>query len=114
MARQRTKEDLAKLVGSNIKRLRQSKGLSQEELAEMLFLSKNYISLLETGAKFPSAETLVKLSAALDVDCCVFFTDGSLIAKEVGRQVTMIIQSSVKEELDKILDPKDKQGNISR
>ena len=39
--------DMRKLVGRNVKRIRQDRGLTQEELAERSGFSQQYISGLE-------------------------------------------------------------------
>ena len=47
--------------------LRQKKGLSQEELAEKLFVTRQAVSRWETGETTPNPETLKQLSALFDV-----------------------------------------------
>ena len=42
--------DMRKLVGRNVKRIRQEKGLTQEQLADLSGFSQQYISGLEQGA----------------------------------------------------------------
>jgi len=59
--------NIKKLVGKRIKELRKRKKLTQEQLAEMLDLSQNAMSYIETGENFLSAETLQKLLTALDI-----------------------------------------------
>lgn len=56
-----------KLLGKRIKEARNKKGLTQENLAELINVSSFYISRLESGGKSPSVETLIKLSNTLDV-----------------------------------------------
>lgn len=50
-----------------IKYLRKTKGLSQEELANELKISRQAISRWETGENMPDAEMLVQLSLIFDV-----------------------------------------------
>lgn len=47
--------------------LRTGKGLSQEELAEKLFVSRQAVSRWETGETIPNTETLKLLSGIFDV-----------------------------------------------
>ena len=61
------KEELKKLTGLRIKELRKKKGLTQEQLAEMTNIGERNLSKIECGQNFVSAETLLNLSAALDV-----------------------------------------------
>ena len=55
-------------IGKNIKKLRQSNGLSQDRLSKMADVSYNSIIKLETGGiTNPTIETLQKIAKALDV-----------------------------------------------
>ena len=47
--------------------LRTGKGLSQEELAEKVFVTRQAVSRWETGETVPNTETLKLLSALFDV-----------------------------------------------
>ena len=60
--------DMRKLVGRNVKRVRQEKGLTQEQLAEVSGFSQQYISGLEKGQRNPTVVTLYELSLALSVN----------------------------------------------
>ena len=60
--------DIKKLFGRRIKELRKSRNLTQEQLAEMLDISQNAMSYIETGENFISAETLQKLLLAFQID----------------------------------------------
>ncbi|MCD8026942.1 MAG: helix-turn-helix domain-containing protein [Clostridiales bacterium] len=53
-------------LGANIKKIRQAKGMTQEQLAERADISVNFMSLIENG-KNMSAETLVKIANSLEV-----------------------------------------------
>jgi transcriptional regulator with XRE-family HTH domain len=59
--------DMRKLVGRNVKRLRQKKGLTQEQFAEVSGFSQQYISSLERGQRNPTVVTLYELAMALGV-----------------------------------------------
>jgi len=63
-----TESDLRTILGSNVKKHRTIKGFSQAKLAEILDLSPNFISEIETGKRWLSSDTLVKLSEALNVE----------------------------------------------
>ena len=55
-------------IGKNIKQVRESKQLTQDDLAAKLFVSRQTISNYETGRTRPDIETLIKLSSVLDID----------------------------------------------
>jgi transcriptional regulator with XRE-family HTH domain len=59
--------DMRKLVGRNVKRVRQDKGLTQEELAERSGFSQQYISGLEQGRRNPTIVSIYELATALGV-----------------------------------------------
>jgi transcriptional regulator with XRE-family HTH domain len=59
--------DMRKLVGRNVKRVRQEKGLTQEQLAELSGFSQQYISGLEQGQRNPTIVSLYELAMALDI-----------------------------------------------
>ncbi|WP_071441498.1 helix-turn-helix domain-containing protein [Traorella massiliensis] len=47
----------------------QSKGLTEEELAKKIKLEKSIIIGMESGVKFPTIETLKRMSIILDKRC---------------------------------------------
>lgn len=53
-------------IGKNIKKLREEKGLTQEELAFLIDSARNYVGCIERGEKHPSIKTLYKIAIALD------------------------------------------------
>jgi transcriptional regulator with XRE-family HTH domain len=59
--------DMRKLVGENVKRIREKKGLTQERLAEISGFSQQYISGIEQGRRNPTVITLYELAASLGV-----------------------------------------------
>jgi transcriptional regulator with XRE-family HTH domain len=59
--------DMRKLVGRNVKRVRQEKGLTQEQAAEISGFSQQYISGLEQGRRNPTIVSLYELAMALGV-----------------------------------------------
>ena len=59
---------LSKSIGKNIKQFRTAKGISQEDLASDLFVTRQTISNYETGRSFPDVDMLQKIAIALDVD----------------------------------------------
>lgn len=59
--------DMRKLVGRNVKRIRQEKGLTQEQFADKSGFSQQYVSSLEHGRRNPTIITIYELSQALGV-----------------------------------------------
>lgn len=59
--------DMRRLVGRNVRRIRQEKGLTQERFAERSGFSQQYISDLERGRRNPTVVTVYELAQALGV-----------------------------------------------
>lgn len=57
--------EMLDLLGTKIKTLRIEKNMSQRELADKINISKNSISLYESGKKFPSLKNLCNLAHVL-------------------------------------------------
>ena len=54
--------------GSNIGYLRKKQGITQEELAERMYVSRQTISRWETDSVYPDVETVIKLCEILECD----------------------------------------------
>jgi len=53
---------------ANLRRERKQAGYSQEKLADLIGLSPKYISSLEIGTRFPSPDTIQKISDTLKIE----------------------------------------------
>lgn len=58
--------DMRRLVGENVRNLRQAKGWTQEQFAERSGFSQQYISGLEAGRRNPTVVTIYELAQALE------------------------------------------------
>jgi len=67
---------VASLVGTNLARLREAKGLSQEEVASRAGLHRTEISLMELGKRTIRIDTYFRLMGALDIDAAEGFVGG--------------------------------------
>jgi transcriptional regulator with XRE-family HTH domain len=56
------------VLAANIKSYRARLGLSQAKLAERMNITTDYVSRIESCKKFPSADMIDRLAAALEVD----------------------------------------------
>jgi transcriptional regulator with XRE-family HTH domain len=68
-------EDVRRLVGRNVRRLRIAAGLSQAELAERMGVDRAYVSGLELGQRNPTIVTLWHVAKALEVKVRPFFDE---------------------------------------
>lgn len=64
---------LRERVARNLRRLRNAKGISQEELADRADVNRNYVGMLEREEYAASVDMLEKLAAGLGVDPVEFF-----------------------------------------
>ena len=55
-------------LAQNIKKYRKIAHLTQEQLAERVETSTNYIGTIETGRKFPSPQMIERIAEALHIE----------------------------------------------
>lgn len=60
-------QDVRRLVGENVRRLRTAAGLTQAKLAVKMGVDRAYISALELGGRNPTVITLWHVAQALGV-----------------------------------------------
>lgn len=59
---------IRKKIGSFLKELRKEKGLTQEQLAELMYVSDRTVSRWETGSNLPSLDILIRISDYYNVE----------------------------------------------
>ena len=64
-----------KRIGERIKQCREKLGLTQDQFAERLGLTTNYISTVERGASFPRCEKLIAIINGLETSADAIFCD---------------------------------------
>lgn len=77
--------NLRTLLGKNVKYYRFRKKLTQEQLAEILNGSSNYIGRLERGQHSPSLDKIEKIAEALDIEPYELFIRRNDISKLPNR-----------------------------
>ena len=65
------------LFADTLRKLRTKKGLSQVQLANLMFVNKTTISKWESGSRLPDASMITRLARALDVDVSTLFSTAS-------------------------------------
>jgi len=94
--------NIKKLLGKKISRIRKNKGYSQMQLAELLNISVNALSIIETGNGFLTADTLEKILKVFDIEPDELFSFG-------GLKTNKEIYNSIIKNLDLI---KNNQGKL--
>ena len=68
-------EDYNKMIGTRVKMLRITKGISQTELAKKIGVTQTHLSNIENGRAGLTIPNLIKLHEALDTSISSFFED---------------------------------------
>lgn len=92
-----------KQIGKRIQYLRKKKGLTQEQLSEMVDISTNHLSAIERGVHNIKQKTLVKIMLCLECTADDVFADvitRNHLIKEYG--MTEQINNLTAEEMDLI------------
>ena len=94
-----------------LKRLREERGLSQDELARLTQLSKSTISMYENGNREPKFETLEVIADFFNVDMNTLLDKKQPIMALTQQEETHIkkyrqLDADGKEEIDDIIDVK--------
>ena len=74
-------------IGKIIKALRTSKGMTQEELAEKIDISKNYLSKVERGLSVLNTEAFLKMANVLNFSLEDFGVKGDNKIDEAKKEI---------------------------
>ena len=70
--------NIKEILAQNLKENRRRLGITQPELAKLAGMSTQYLAMIETARKFPTADILERLAAALGINPHeLFFVAGS-------------------------------------
>ncbi|MBQ8459338.1 helix-turn-helix transcriptional regulator [bacterium] len=97
--------NLKKELGAKIKRLRQKKGITQEQLAEMANISTRTLGGIEIGENFMTAQTMEKILECLGVNISELFNAEHL-------QTTKILVEELHSMINNVRDDRDKIEEI--
>lgn len=67
--------EIKEMIGARLKEIRGSKGITQEQLSEMVGINPKYLSSIERGKENPTLNTILKLAETLDVGLNDIFSD---------------------------------------
>ena len=79
MTGERAKLDVERVIGANLRRLRDEKPWTQRRVAEESGLSRTEVERIEHGEVTPGADVVLKLAGALQVDPGEFFRGGTWV-----------------------------------
>ena len=107
-----TKVKLRGIIGENIRRERISRGISIDELGDLLSLTSGFVGLIERGQRGATPVTLFKLSSIFGIPIDTFFYQkhepsnelAEIPASQVKREkLTSLITDFSDEELDFVI-----------
>ena len=75
--------ELRDILSINIKKFRQSRSLSQADLAEKLDISVNFLCNIENGNRWISPQTLVKFASIMNIEPYELFKLDNTIPSDV-------------------------------
>ncbi len=67
--------DIIKVFGSNVRKYRTEKGISQEAFAEMCGMHRTYISAIECYRRSISLENIQRIADALEIETYKLFLE---------------------------------------
>ena len=60
-------QNVTELFGARIRELRKARGMTQDQLADILDIEQKHVSLIELGKSYPSLDRLAHIAEALQV-----------------------------------------------
>ncbi|MGI9862874.1 helix-turn-helix transcriptional regulator [Moorella naiadis] len=98
-------------LGARLRTLRQSRGLTQEQLAEHADLHPTYVAKIEAGMRLPSLEVLERLAAVLKVSLAAIVEaideDAGLLSspdEQVAKEMEVLLRSCSKGQISLVRD----------
>lgn len=67
MPRKFSKDPVGEIFGATVRRLRENRGWTQEQLAEQADMSATYVGFIERGENVPTLTIILRLADALGV-----------------------------------------------
>lgn len=74
-------------LGNNIKKIRKEAELSQEDFAEMFYVSRQTISNWENSKSYPDLETLIKISDSFEISLDILLKEDINMVKTIDNEV---------------------------
>lgn len=88
------------IVGSNIKRIRELRGLTQDDLSEVINMNTSALSDIERGLTYPKPENLDKIAQALKVPYELLYVnalyDPEVVNEDFNKRIELIKQNPEK------------------
>ena len=101
------RDEYEREIIDNIRRFRQARGLTQEELGRRCNMPTGYIGGIETYKRFPKVKNLKRIAEGLGID--IAYLMSPKVAQRVfeASDVTEDFQRYIKHYVDKYLNPEE-------
>ena len=96
--------NVKEILARNLKENRRRLGITQPELAERAGMSTQYLAMIEIAPKFPTADILERLSAALGIDPHELFSVAvsyERVIEELQQAVAKNIEQLISESMER-------------
>jgi XRE family transcriptional regulator, regulator of sulfur utilization len=93
------KETLSVQIGQRLKRIRQSRGLSLDALAEVTDVSKPMLGQIERGVSNPTVATLWKIASGLNVPFTAFVAEEPSIRVQRAKEQSVFFEDDARFEV---------------
>jgi transcriptional regulator with XRE-family HTH domain len=80
-------DNIKSKLGKNIQKIRKSRKITQDKMAEIIGIETTNFSKIETGKNYPTAENLQKIADALNVDVQELFAFEDISNQDIIKKI---------------------------
>jgi transcriptional regulator with XRE-family HTH domain len=110
-------KNIKEILAANLKENRRRLGITQPELAERASMSTQYLAMIEIARKFPTADILERLAAALGISPHELFSV-AVSPERAMEQLQQVIlgnmTQAIEQALDKAIEKRYELKNLSQ
>lgn len=96
-------KQLKKLFGQRVKTLRKSQNLTQEQLAELIWMDPQHLCKMENGNHFPTLKNIIRLADVLNIDIKDLFSYDNIEENIVLDKIKIELNKLNRKELNFLL-----------
>lgn len=96
-------QQLKTLFGKRVRELRKSQKLTQEELAELIWMDPQHLCKMENGNHFPTLKNIIKLADVLNIEVKDLFSYDNSEENQLLDKIKIEVQKLNKKELQFLL-----------
>ncbi len=96
-------QQLKTLFGKRVRELRKSQKLTQEELAELIWMDPQHLCKMENGNHFPTLKNIIKLADVLNIEVKDLFSYDNSEENQLLDKIKIEVKKLNKKELQFLL-----------